>query len=409
MLGIIKSFHIFSVGNYIYTLAKSVVKRQIFFLVAISVILINCKKNEDPVNEVDLDIRKFSERDFFLSETCDSLEYVFLETCDSNFIGKISTIKISSNFIILVDGITNKVHAFKRNGKYLFEIARKGKGPGEYLQVDDLVIDEQQQCVYLSAGMKKVLKYSLDNKFLETINLDVGPRFLSIYTEGLVSIVKCPLTLNYNHCTFNFLGVDGKIKAQKIQHEISSFTGNEPLTYSSLYTVNDTLCFWEGYFNEIYGLTKRGEVIHRWTLSYPPDKISQKSMRSLESFSKAVKTGFTIVSFFESSRHFFVGALENGKRVHLVIDKLRKHNIRIQSTTSGNLILNNIDGIANFWPTYFPGSNMSMMVIEPNNFKANFNRARLLPLEAQKLSIYYNKVRDLHEFDNPILCIANYK
>jgi hypothetical protein len=346
-----------------------------------------------------------------LSEICDKINYIFLETKELNFIGRILFLKKSPNYLILVDGTTRKVQAFDENGKYLFEIAKQGKGPGEYQRVDDLVIDEPNHCVYLSAGNAQILKYSLDNKYLGTITLDVGPRYISTFAEGFIAIVKCPNTLRFSGYTFNFLGYDGKLKRQELRHDISNFTGKEPLSYSSTFHIGDTLYLWESYFDTIYGVTKKGHVVPKWTFNYGKEQITQKQLQSVKTVNEVIQTGFINQTFTETTKTVFVSAVNAGYEVHMILNKEKHEYLKLTNSNGLNnfLIINDIDGIVDFWPSYSTGSDETMMVIEPKYFKMAFEQAKLKHLNNKLIADYGERVDRLGEFDNPILFFVKHK
>ncbi len=362
-------------------------------------------------NVFDLNLKHYSTDEIRLSDICDSLDYVFLQSTDSNFIGAINLIRVSANFIIVVDKMTLKVQVFDRQGKYLFELAKRGKGPGEYLMVNDLIIDESHNCVYLNAGNQKTLKYSLDNKFLEDINLDVGPRYISKYNDGLVAIVLCPNTKRFSGYTISFLGYDGNIKKQALQHDISNFTGTEPASYSSVYQLGDTVYLWESYFDTIFGITNNGQVIPKWTFKYGQGQITQNQLKSQESVREVSQTGFINQSFLETHNYVFVSGLNEGSKVHLILDKDKRKYINLDYADglSGIFILNDIDGVINYWPRFSVGSDLSLMVADPVDFKNAFERAYLNPLFKSRLEKYRISESALSEFDNPILVFVKHK
>jgi hypothetical protein len=381
---------------------------------------INCKRRSTKsdltlwgTKEFDLNISNYSHGEVRLSSVCDSIEYVFLETTDSNYIGDIDYVKISTKYIVLADNLTNKIHAFKRNGDYLGEISRRGKGPGEFLKVDDLIIDEINNCVYLSAGRQLIQKFSLTNKYLGTISLEVGPRFISLYQNGIVGIVKCPNTRRFSGFTFNFMNEQGKITDQKLKHDITGFSGKEPLSYSTLYTLNDTLHFWEAYFDTIYCMPKNGKVIPKWcfTRGNTKTKFNQDQLKSIPAIDNTIRNGFLLQSFIESPNNVFVSAMNFAKLVHIVYDKDRNEYFLLTDDKGANnyFLKNDLDGIINYWPKFSCASNTTLMVVEPSIFIKSFQQVEKEGKNLKIIQKYFKQVNNLKEFDNPILCIVKHK
>lgn len=356
-----------------------------------------------------LKLNHYNERSFRLSETCETVEYVILETTKTNFIGSIMVIKVSDNFIILTDDATRKVHAFTRQGLYLFEIAKRGKGPGEYNQVDDIIIDEENQCVYLKSG-RNILEYSLDNKYQKTIKLEVFPRYISKYQNGFVSIVEFPSTMAYSGYTFNFQNEDGKLLDQKVYHDLDSFNGQELRAFATLYTVNDTLCYWEAYYDTVYSLTYKGHIAPRWTFNYSKNHITKAEMSSMQELDKASRTRFYISKFIETPKHVFVKAGNSGFPTNLIFDKEKNEYIisSIKGKYGEGIIENDIDGIIEYWPMLSVGSNTTAMVIDPLDFKQAIEKVEINSGNKQIIEQYGKKVTGISQFDNQVLVIVTH-
>lgn len=80
---------------------------------------------------------------------------------------------IFKNHNIYISDRKNSVHIFSDSGKYVNSIARRGKGPGEYLVVSDFDVDDQGDIYVLCARSKKIIKYHAPDYFLfDVMNMD---------------------------------------------------------------------------------------------------------------------------------------------------------------------------------------------------------------------------------------------
>jgi hypothetical protein len=97
--------------------------------------------------------------------------------------------------------------------------------------------------------------------------------------------------------------------------------------------------------------------------------------------------------------------------VHLILDKDKRKYINLDYADglSGIFILNDIDGVINYWPRFSVGSDLSLMVADPVDFKNAFERAYLNPLFKSRLEKYRISESALSEFDNPILVFVKHK
>ena len=67
----------------------------------------------------------------------------------------------------------NTVFIFEHNGKFLSKIKSIGKGPGEYIHISDIDINEKDQELYiLDWDGGKICNYDLKGNFLRDIKLN---------------------------------------------------------------------------------------------------------------------------------------------------------------------------------------------------------------------------------------------
>ena len=92
-----------------------------------------------------------------------SVTYVPLETKTNCLVGMISKIDLNESVIAISD--SKKILLFNWQGKFLRQIGRTGKGPGEYILVMDFLLKGND--IYItSTGKTAIIKYSIDGKFL---------------------------------------------------------------------------------------------------------------------------------------------------------------------------------------------------------------------------------------------------
>jgi hypothetical protein len=116
---------------------------------------------------------------------------IIIEEHDDALIGEIQWIQAFDNYILIYDFIiAKKLFVFDKDGKFLRQIGKTGRGTGEYLQVIDFCIDPERREIYLlDTGARKVLKYNLDTgEYINSINLpdkDVNPCLITYAYDKL--------------------------------------------------------------------------------------------------------------------------------------------------------------------------------------------------------------------------------
>lgn len=113
-----------------------------------------------------------------LSDLMESVEIVRMDSVQEAFT-KIFRVAVSENYFA-IHHVNHPVKLYNRkNGKFLGNIGRKGNGPGEYVQVWNVEIDEPTNRIYLVNNNRNVIySYDINGKFYgnETIRLSEGNR-----------------------------------------------------------------------------------------------------------------------------------------------------------------------------------------------------------------------------------------
>ncbi len=105
--------------------------------------------------------KKYDEISFKLSDISDDIKLVRLETTDNSLI-KYFNGYVGEKYIISVGN--DKVMQFSADGKFMRTIAVRGKGPGEFTQIDAWDIDENEQFfLYHNNSKNYIDKYNLDS------------------------------------------------------------------------------------------------------------------------------------------------------------------------------------------------------------------------------------------------------
>ncbi len=103
-----------------------------------------------------------------------------LETNESCLISKPKKVLFRKTKIYIQD-FYNHLYQFNSNGKFIKEIGKKGRGPGEYIQMAGFDIDENDN-IYI-IDMVKVLMYNSNGKFIKCIDLNLD---IECYPEQII-------------------------------------------------------------------------------------------------------------------------------------------------------------------------------------------------------------------------------
>ena len=141
---------------------------KLFTYIALIMLLVACGSNptdSSQGNIYNINPEKESPIEDFISEY---VGHVALETTDKSLIGTPSIIKISGNDIYIYSYDEGVMRFDVHTGKFLNQIGRKGRGPGEYVHLADFDIYDGKLYAY-SMLDRKLNVYSIDGSFIEQI------------------------------------------------------------------------------------------------------------------------------------------------------------------------------------------------------------------------------------------------
>lgn len=138
-------------------------KTRPYLAVAILAIAANLACScSDKNNKVTVDINNCVQPSELLEP---DFEVIPLETIDESIISEISKVKIHDNRFYIQDRQQQVIFIFDQNGKYINKINRRGRGPGEYIAINDF--DIYNGCIYIISAAAKLLRYDLNGKYID--------------------------------------------------------------------------------------------------------------------------------------------------------------------------------------------------------------------------------------------------
>ena len=138
---------------------------QCYFLVLI-ILLNGCQKDTGGLKIIDIDTNIIGIHQ--LSEIADSVHPIILETKPECLIARINKVKFSREFIYVSDG--HYVTQFDKEGNFIRHINKRGRGPGEIVQVLDFCIGETGNYIYI-LSYKKLGKYKINGQLINETTL----------------------------------------------------------------------------------------------------------------------------------------------------------------------------------------------------------------------------------------------
>lgn len=82
-----------------------------------------------------------------LSEIADSIEVIKLQTEPGDILGLIREIIIKDKYIYVVDKSQQAIFLFDKSGRFVSKLARQGRGPGEYILMKPVFVDDKEEFI----------------------------------------------------------------------------------------------------------------------------------------------------------------------------------------------------------------------------------------------------------------------
>jgi hypothetical protein len=270
-------------------------------------ILFSCKSRQENISEtgalytIDVDILKHEDT-IYTSSFFKNVRTIILEDHDEAMIGEIQWIQAFDDYLLIFDFfIARKLFVFDKNGKFLRQIGRTGRGPGEYLQVTDFCIDPERREIYLlDSGTRKALKYNLDTgEYISSIDLpanDVNPSLIAYAYDKLYLKIKY---YGQNRENDNLL-MEYDLKTGKYTDYISSkkwnldWEGNVYSDHNFFSSGQQPLKYVELFMNTVFAIEK--DTVYPYFTLNTKDWTKQITY---EEYEKGVTQAYHIRNYFE--------------------------------------------------------------------------------------------------------------
>jgi hypothetical protein len=103
-----------------------------------------------------------------LADIVDSVTYIPLETTNESLLDRIVEVFFVDDTVLV--RVNSRVFLFDKNGKYLRKISRQGRGPGEYLDLSQMMFDEVgRRIIILDGYADRLLYYDMEGRFVKDV------------------------------------------------------------------------------------------------------------------------------------------------------------------------------------------------------------------------------------------------
>ncbi len=266
----------------------------------------------------------------------------FNKECPVGYVAKI----IPAGEYIFVQG--NDLYQFDRNGRFIRKIGSKGQGPGEYIQLADVSVDENTGKIFLAELTGKVSVFDFDGRYLaEYKNTRFWRRVEAVDDRYLLA---APLNMFGNAEDKLLLVTFAGDTITRFRNDIR-FSAD----FNDIFMIHDFMTFGrlsDGYlfrqqFNDtIYTFRDDAKTLSvRYYFDFAGQHLPSAALESHTKFTQGSPDYGYVNDIAETDTHIFVTIVFRGNNERYVIEKASGKSFRTKSDDTGML-----------WPDWQYGS-----------------------------------------------------
>jgi hypothetical protein len=276
-----------------------------------------------------------------------SIELIPLEVDNDAIIGQAKKLLFHQNKFCILDMQQHIVLVFDEQGKFIFKIAKRGQGPGEYPFLDDISINSAGNLELLCA-MGIIHEYDLSGNFIKETRFLPLPSLAAVH--NMLSLDENTRLFYSGYRELQIVYFD--LKEKKILHEdykedISS--GSSMVTNPNVfYTYNNDNYFYRTISRDVYKIGKdKLELAYTWDLgkynrNISDIKFSEKAQRDrlefIKEYQELIKYQFSHI--VENDRYIITTFINHEAKIptNFIYDKSSKQCRNIKKFTDAYLI-----------------------------------------------------------------------
>jgi hypothetical protein len=361
-----------------------------------------------------------------LSRFIDNVHFVPLETSSETIISQTALVDVSEEYIIVKNNLGSmnfQILLFERSsGKFLREISKNGRGPGEYHANSNIPFNQDTKEIYATSAKREVLAYNLSGKPTRKIKI---PEFVDpeIPIEAFRRIMINPDHMLDNNIFCGYvINLQGWEKRKIILFSDSGVIKVFPnrvmfkkscscimhfnsIAKEKFYKWNSGLYFLEPYCDTLYQVTKES-MIPRYYFDWGKHNIPY-SRQALIFHEGNYDNYFLITDINENNDFIFIRLYFDQKIYTAFVNKKENKITFCKLSSSGRSgLTDDISGLMEVMPHGFTEKNEMVYIIQPADL---FKWFQQYPDKGANARARYPWLKDVDEFSNPVVAIGKCK
>ena len=331
----------------------------------------------------------------------DSITYLPLETNNNTLIGSVDKLEVFDFHYYLLDKKNKKIWCYDLDGKYIFQIYKRGNGPGEYLNISDFTIDEvNKHILILDREIRKILYYDLNGNHIKSVDIEVNARnFAKLNSSFLLYTGGADIFMGKKQQKYGYNLFQTDLEGNVLSGYFPYYEITDDLWGINVFSTNKKILFHYANNDTIYEFNKNGALVCRHLFDFgkyrrPIENIKDKT--TMKNYYNNPDHA-SISEVFHSSTYTFIRYSYERRARFLLANNITNEIV------NGKFLENDIDYISFANPTPIKiDQNKLFFIKEAHELCAQKKDGNLLYKAIPLLS-------SLAEDDNPVITIAYLK
>ena len=337
-------------------------------------------------NECVVDFDKATEEQVEIKD----IEYIPLETTEVSLLGFVDKVVYKQGKFYVLDRTNSGVYIFDQTGHFLSSICKPGEGPGEYLELMDMDVDDKGNVYIADNGRKEIICYQEANPERYTI-LPVNEHFKEFCVlDAHMFLLRDVFGAEGQKIKLALYDANKKSLNTLLEKKDESVNEMGILQCSKhyLYNSNGKIYYNERFTPFIYSISPKGELTKTYSIA-SRHYIPKEELKGLENkpqlFIQETKYIKDMVSIYENDCYFMCMPFIKPSATYLLVPKKSPQEAkRIDLMEIKELQgISQIEGVVN------------------NRFLTVLNYSEELPEEVKQ----HPQLESVNEESNPILVL----
>lgn len=349
---------------------EGIIKKGIFGLVVILSIA-SCNHGVSQMSGVvDIEHAMKVEKNTVLSELCDSIECIALETNDSSLLNNRAYLLYDNEKALFVRS-DQYIYRFSSDGHFLNRIGRRGDAPGEYNRLHSVSIDSINERFLFYVGHNKIQVWGYDGVFQKEILLK---------TKKLISAV-CLLNgtkILAENRLYSDKGLDTSLGIFDMEGNLIKETFMEKYNQSidvGMYTMPVMYAKsggtrYKGVYNHVLYIANEDTIIQQVKFYLGRYEASREYFEDMNKRETLLKEMVQLVDIQENVEELYILLIHDNALRGLIVDKSTgriEYSGVISIPQNGGGIENDYIAGSCFWPSFISNSGVMYSLLSVEN------------------------------------------